>query len=114
VFPLRCCGVGGVAGGDYEPFLVSEPFGISRSDAAAYILGGVSSVIRGALLGFGADGRCWVWGQHIPGDPAPRSSLLLGSLETVARRTPPPPRVRTQDGRAALFHRKPPPPWENP
>lgn len=37
-------------GGQYEAGLISTPFGISRSDAAAYIAGGVMAVVKGEDL----------------------------------------------------------------
>jgi len=36
-------------GGRYEAGLIDTPFGISRTDAAAYIAGGVLNVLKGAL-----------------------------------------------------------------
>lgn len=38
-------------GGRYEGGLISDPFGISRADAAAYIAGGVLAVLKGGRGG---------------------------------------------------------------
>ena len=39
-------------GGRYEAGLIDTPFGISRTDAAAYIAGGVLNVLKGASGGW--------------------------------------------------------------
>ena len=40
----------GVTGGEYSAGLIDSPFGIKRTDAAAFILGGVATTLQGATL----------------------------------------------------------------